>query len=108
MNILITGAAGFIGFHVSSLLLKKIFNDYGIDNLDNYYDLNLKLARLKILKKKKTLHFVVENLKIENFDDKDTIENIKIKNCKSKFKSKKFGNFKNFITPNHKKLKENI
>ena len=53
MNILVTGAAGFIGFHVSSLLLKKNFNIYGIDNLNNYYDVNLKLARLKILKKKK-------------------------------------------------------
>ena len=48
MKILITGAAGFIGFHVSNLLLKKNFSIYGIDNLNNYYDINLKISRLEI------------------------------------------------------------
>ena len=65
MNILVTGAAGFIGFHVSSLLLKKNFNVYGIDNLNNYYDVNLKLARLKILKKKKNFYF--QKIDIRNY-----------------------------------------
>ena len=39
---LITGAAGFIGFHTCEKLLKKNKKVYGIDNIDNYYDPNLK------------------------------------------------------------------
>jgi UDP-glucuronate 4-epimerase len=78
MNILVTGAAGFIGFHVSSLLLKKNFNIYGIDNLNNYYDVNLKLARLKILKKKKNFYFKkidIRNYKILfNYTKKNKID----------------------------------
>jgi len=57
MDILVTGAAGFIGYHVSNQLLKNNHNVYGIDNLNNYYDVSLKLSRLKILKKKKNFHF---------------------------------------------------
>lgn len=57
MKILVTGAAGFIGFHASLLLLKKKYKVYGIDNLNNYYDVNLKLSRLKILKKEKFFYF---------------------------------------------------
>ncbi len=58
MKILITGAAGFIGFHLS----KKILNNkknivFGLDNLNNYYDKNLKKDRLKILFKKKNFKF---------------------------------------------------
>ena len=49
-NILITGSAGFIGFSVSKYFLEKNINVLGIDNLNNYYDKNLKLERLKILK----------------------------------------------------------
>ena len=44
MNILVTGCSGFIGYHLSSLLLKKKFNVYGIDNLNKYYDIKLKQA----------------------------------------------------------------
>ena len=51
MNILITGAAGFIGFHlIEDLLSKKGINIIGIDNINNYYDQKLKLNRLKYLK----------------------------------------------------------
>jgi UDP-glucuronate 4-epimerase len=57
MRILITGAAGFIGFHVSSLLLKKNYSVYAVDNLNSYYDVKLKLSRLKILKKNKKFFF---------------------------------------------------
>ena len=41
MTILITGAGGFIGFHLSLKLLKKNQNVIGIDNLNNYYELIL-------------------------------------------------------------------
>lgn len=45
-KILITGSAGFIGYHLTKLLLKNNFEIYGIDNINDYYDINLKYARL--------------------------------------------------------------
>ena len=48
-KILITGSAGFIGFHISKLFLQKGHNVYGVDNLNRYYDVKLKKARNKIL-----------------------------------------------------------
>ena len=47
--ILVTGAAGFIGFHLCKKLLKNGFNVIGIDNINNYYDIHLKEKRLEIL-----------------------------------------------------------
>lgn len=49
INVLITGAAGFIGFHLIQALVKLDFNIVGIDNLNDYYDPKLKLDRLKTL-----------------------------------------------------------
>jgi UDP-glucuronate 4-epimerase len=49
MKLLITGAAGFIGFHLSQKLLEEEYQVIGIDNLNNYYDPGLKNARLEIL-----------------------------------------------------------
>jgi len=49
MNILITGAAGFIGFHLSKSLLGKGHTLVGLDNINDYYDVNLKYARLNEL-----------------------------------------------------------
>jgi len=46
MNVLVTGAAGFIGFHVARKLLARGDRVVGLDNLNDYYDVNLKLARL--------------------------------------------------------------
>ena len=48
-KILITGAAGFIGFYLAQKLIKDNFSVYGIDNLNDYYDVALKKDRLKIL-----------------------------------------------------------
>lgn len=50
MNFLVTGAAGFIGFHVSQRLLAAGHQVVGIDNLNDYYDVNLKHARLNLIK----------------------------------------------------------
>jgi len=49
MKILVTGSAGFIGFHTSKRLLDSGYDVIGLDNLNNYYDINLKNDRLKIL-----------------------------------------------------------
>jgi len=49
MKILVTGAAGFIGFHTSKRLLDSGYDVIGLDNLNNYYDIKLKKDRLKIL-----------------------------------------------------------
>jgi len=49
MKILVTGAAGFIGFHTARYLLERGDDVIGIDNLNDYYDVSLKRARLDIL-----------------------------------------------------------
>ena len=46
-KVLVTGAAGFIGHHLSKLLVKSGYEVVGIDNINNYYDQNLKLERLR-------------------------------------------------------------
>ena len=48
-KILITGVAGFIGFHLSQKLLANGEHIIGVDNLNNYYDVSLKQARLEQL-----------------------------------------------------------
>jgi UDP-glucuronate 4-epimerase len=50
-NVLITGAAGFIGFHLTQKVIKQGYSVTGIDNLNDYYDVTLKHSRLNILKK---------------------------------------------------------
>tara|TARA_Y100001970_G_C14251143_1_gene871981 strand:- start:3277 stop:4284 length:1008 start_codon:yes stop_codon:yes gene_type:complete len=56
-KILVTGAAGFIGFHLSKKLTEQGHAVIGIDNINNYYDINLKKARLKILNKLPNFRF---------------------------------------------------
>lgn len=65
--ILITGAAGFIGFHVSKQLLANGFAVVGIDNINDYYDVKLKHDRLAILKNQSNFTFI--KLDITNKDD---------------------------------------
>mgnify|MGYP003956552081 CR=1 FL=1 len=58
MNILVTGAAGFIGFHAALKLISNKKNKiFGIDNFSDYYDIKLKKNRIKILNKYKNFYF---------------------------------------------------
>ena len=64
MNILITGSAGFIGFHLALNLLNDQHIVIGVDNLNNYYDKKLKIDRLQILLNNK--NFVFHEASIED------------------------------------------
>ena len=67
MKILVTGAAGFIGFHLCQKLLEENHTVLGIDNINNYYDVNLKKNRLKNLLKKKNFKFKKIDISNTNF-----------------------------------------
>lgn len=71
-KILVTGCAGFIGFHLSKQLSEN-FQVIGIDNVNNYYDINLKKNRLKILKKNK--NFTFHKCDISKYKQLNTIFN---------------------------------
>ena len=58
MKLLVTGAAGFIGSHVAAKLLERGDEVVGLDNLNNYYDVNLKKARLARLTPQRQFRFV--------------------------------------------------
>ena len=89
MSILVTGSAGFIGFHLCKKLIEANFEVIGFDNMNSYYDVNLKSNRIKELKKvahkKKSLfNFVVGDL--TNNSDLDKVfkksQTFNIKNSK--------------------------
>ncbi|MEY3526881.1 MAG: hypothetical protein RI997_990, partial [Pseudomonadota bacterium] len=61
-QILVTGAAGFIGFHVARRLLAAGHHVTGFDNLNAYYDPALKHARLAVLGSEKNFRFVEGDL----------------------------------------------
>jgi UDP-glucuronate 4-epimerase len=70
MKILITGTAGFIGFHLTKRLLERGDTVVGIDNINDYYDVNLKYARLAetgISREAETWHQKVQSTKYENY-----------------------------------------
>lgn len=71
MKILITGSAGFIGFNLSEKLCLK-YQCMGIDNFNDYYDVNLKHARSKILKSK---GFITKKIDISSKSDLDSFLN---------------------------------
>ena len=63
MRVLITGAAGFIGFHTANALLRRGDEVVGLDNLSAYYDVTLKEARLKNLAPHRNFRFIKADLK---------------------------------------------
>jgi UDP-glucuronate 4-epimerase len=71
MKVLVTGVAGFIGFNLTSRLLKDGHEVYGIDNLNDYYDVNLKKSRLSIIEKHAGFKFVLGDLA-----DREKIKNL--------------------------------
>lgn len=70
-TVLVTGCAGFIGMHISLKLLEKNINVIGVDNINDYYDINIKKARLKLLTKNKKFKFFKKDLR-----NKNTLESI--------------------------------
>lgn len=72
---LVTGAAGFIGFHLSRRLLNAGCTVVGLDNLNDYYDVSLKKARLAILEKQAAFRFVYADLQDQPAVNKTFIEN---------------------------------
>ncbi|MBV68366.1 MAG: hypothetical protein CMJ08_01015 [Pelagibacterales bacterium] len=78
MKILITGAAGFIGSKLAENLLDAGYDVFGIDNLNDYYDVKLKFYRLHYLKKHKKFQFykidISNTLKLKNFFKKKKID----------------------------------
>jgi len=77
MTTLITGIAGFIGSHLARNLLIRGDKILGIDNISDYYDVNLKYDRLNSLKSYK--NFIFEKIDISNYSDLEKI----IKNYKT-------------------------
>ena len=71
-NILVTGSAGFIGFHLASKLVKKNVNIINVDNLNDYYQVSLKMERIKHLKKlfkDNKKKFILKKIDISNKDE---------------------------------------
>ena len=76
MKIIITGVAGFIGYHLCKRLLKENISVVGIDNLNSYYDVKLKEARLKNLNDIALLENKKFTLFEGNINDQGLVNNI--------------------------------
>ena len=70
-TILVTGSSGFIGYHLTKRLLENNYKVIGIDNMNGYYDVDLKYYRLNELKKYNSFEFY--DLDIEDFDDIEVV-----------------------------------
>tara|TARA_B100001057_G_scaffold500254_1_gene614309 strand:+ start:816 stop:1829 length:1014 start_codon:yes stop_codon:yes gene_type:complete len=69
MKVLLTGCAGFIGFHLAKKYLDNNIKVLGVDNLNDYYSIKLKKDRLKELyRHKKSKNFMFKKISIENYD----------------------------------------
>lgn len=66
MKVLITGVAGFIGFHTAKKLIENDYHVIGIDNLNDYYDQSLKKARLKVLEEFNSGKFLFSFCELED------------------------------------------
>ena len=64
MKFLVTGCAGFIGFHIARKLIKDGHKVIGVDNLNSYYDLKLKKDRLNTLKSIDAKKFIFHKIDI--------------------------------------------
>jgi len=80
VKVLVTGAAGFIGYHVSRYLCERGDTVIGIDNLNDYYDPSLKLARLDQLKSFAGFRFqkldIVDRVGLENLFSSEGFERV--------------------------------
>lgn len=74
-QVLVTGAAGFIGFHLSKRLIEDKYKVVGLDNLNDYYEVSLKESRLEILNRYPDFKFVSTDLKDKPGVDKLFSEN---------------------------------
>ena len=81
-KVLVTGAAGFIGFHVCKMLMENNYDVVGIDNLSNYYSIILKESRIKELQN-------LDLKNVGNFEFKK-INIVDQKKLKTLFKAEKF------------------
>ncbi len=123
MNILITGVAGFIGYHIAKKILKNNNKVIGIDNINDYYDVNLKKNRIKELKKNKKFFFykvdIIQYKKLNSIIKNNQIKIIihlaaqagvrySIKNPQTYFKSNLEGFFNILETSRYNKIKHLI
>jgi UDP-glucuronate 4-epimerase len=70
-KILVTGCVGFIGMHLCEKLIELGYSVIGIDNLNNYYDVNLKLKRLSLLQKNSSFTFIKTDI-----SNKEALEDV--------------------------------